>query len=514
MGNRLHIHRRRKKKIKGTGDKYILEDYEIYDDFILDRQQSVIHFDPNLIVTEVKSNPYDDYKKIKPIGEGTFGEVELVEHKITGKVRAMKIIKKVNNQNPNISNEASILNELNILKKIDHQNIVKIYEYYSDNDNYYLITEYCSGGDLYNVMKTQFISESQAACIMYQILLAINYIHKLGIMHRDMKLENILVYKKEEDGLYRVKLCDFGTSHLFKDGQKEKNITGSSYYMAPEVLKQKYNFKCDLWSCGVLMYVLLTKKVPFEGSTQISQRKSIKKGNYIREPIEKYSQCVISLIDDLLEKNYDKRINAEKALTYEIFKIYRCKEVINDIKDEEIKIYIENIKKYKRNNAFIETALTYLIHNSDYEDISGAIKLFNKLDKEDIGKIGIMEFYKGICDLSKEAFSYEQAREIFLNVDTNKNNYIEPEEFIKAAVDKKLYSTEKMMKFAFNFFDTEKTGLIDIEDLIELFKDSTDEDIDATKEFTKLISAVDLDSNGKIDFNEFSTFMSSLFEKL
>ena len=142
MGNRLHIHRRRKKKIKGTGDKYILEDYEIYDDFILDRQQSVIHFDPNLIVTEVKSNPYDDYKKIKSIGEGTFGEVELVEHKITGKVRAMKIIKKVNNQNPNISNEASILNELNILKKIDHQNIVKIYEYYSDNDNYYLITEY------------------------------------------------------------------------------------------------------------------------------------------------------------------------------------------------------------------------------------------------------------------------------------------------------------------------------------------------------------------------------------
>lgn len=336
----------------------------------------------------------------------------------------------------------------------------------------------------------------------------------MGIMHRDMKLENILVTKKEEDGLYRVKICDFGTSHLFKDGQKEKNITGSSYYMAPEVLKQKYNFKCDLWSCGVLMYVLLTKKVPFEGSTQISQRKSIKKGNYIREPIEKYSECIVNLIDDLLEKNYDKRLNAEKALTYEIFKIYKCKDVINDIKEEEIKTYIGNVKKYKRNNAFIETALTYLIHNSDYEDVSGAIKLFNKLDKDDIGKIGIMEFYKGICDLSKETFSYEQAREIFLNVDTNKNNYIEPEEFIKAAVDKKLYSTEKMMKFAFNFFDTEKTGLINIEDLIELFKDSTDEDIDATKEFTKLISAVDLDSNGKIDFNEFSTFMSSLFEKL
>ena len=162
----------------------------------------------------------------------------------------MKIIKKTNVINPNISNEASILNELNILKKIDHQNVVKIYEYYSDKENYYLVTEYCAGGDLYAVMKNEPISEVQAACIMYQILVALNHIHKMKIMHRDLKLENILVTKKEEDGLYRVKICDFGTSHLFKNGKKEKLIAGSSYYMAPEVLKRKYDFKCDLWSCA------------------------------------------------------------------------------------------------------------------------------------------------------------------------------------------------------------------------------------------------------------------------
>ena len=87
--------------------------------------------------------------------------------------------------------------------------------------------------------------------------------HKMQIMHRDLKLENILISKIEEDGLYLIKICDFGTSHLFQDGKKEKQIMGSSYYIAPEVFNRKYNFKCDLWSLGVVIYVLLTKKIPF-----------------------------------------------------------------------------------------------------------------------------------------------------------------------------------------------------------------------------------------------------------
>ena len=94
-------------------------------------------------------------------------------------------------------------------KQCDSTLLSNLYEKYQDTKNYYLITEYCPNGDLYNVMKNEFLSEIQIACIMYQILLAINHIHKLQIMHRDLKLENILVSKKEENGLYRVKICDF-----------------------------------------------------------------------------------------------------------------------------------------------------------------------------------------------------------------------------------------------------------------------------------------------------------------
>ena len=287
-------------KRKGTaGDDFFLEDYEVYDELNIDNRISVIHYDLNLIVSQTKTNPYEDYTKIKSIGEGTFGRVELVEHKITGMQRAMKIIQKSNILNPEQNNEESVLNEFNILKKIDHQNVVKIYEFYSDTENYYLITEYCPGGDLYEATKKEYLSEVQVACIMYQILLAINHIHKMKIMHRDLKLENILISKKEKDGLFRIKLCDFGTSHLFKEGEKEKNIIGSSYYIAPEVFNKNYDFKCDLWSCGIIMYVLITKKIPFLGNNKNQIKNSILKKNFISEPLKNFSEYIQKLINDL-----------------------------------------------------------------------------------------------------------------------------------------------------------------------------------------------------------------------
>jgi calcium-dependent protein kinase len=172
MGNKSG----KKKKIIGTGEE--CENDQIDNAPGRDRKRSVIHFNPNVIVSELKYDPYKDYKVIKTIGEGTYGKIELVEHRVTGMVRAIKVIKKTD---PNTS-DVVVYNELNILKQIDHQNVVKIYEYFIDEENYYLVTEYCGEGDLYNVMKNDFISETQAACIMYQILLAVNHMHKMHIM--------------------------------------------------------------------------------------------------------------------------------------------------------------------------------------------------------------------------------------------------------------------------------------------------------------------------------------------
>ena len=508
MGNKTN----QKKKIKNTGEKFILDEWEIFDKNNINREEPKIQFSSNLVVSKIKKDPFSDYSVVKTLGTGSYGKVLLVEHNITGMKRAMKIIKK--SLSFEESNEEAVLNELNILKKIDHQNVVKIYEYYIDETNYYFVTEYCSGGDLFLATEDIELSEPQVAWIMYQILLAVNHMHKLNIMHRDLKPENILVSKKEENGLFRVKICDFGTSHLFNEGHKEKTLIGTSYYIAPEVLNKKYDFKCDLWSCGVIMYVLLTKKIPFLGNTKEDIRKNIKKGNYVEEPLEKYSDFVKDLIADLLEKNYEKRLNAETALTYKIFDFYKCKEKLSVIDFRIINNYIENIKKYKQSNIFQEIAITYLIHNADLDEVMDAYKLFNQFDEDRKGKISLPDFYSGLCRVSGNKLNKDEITEVFYNIDSNRSNYIEQEEFVKAAIDKKIFLSDKMLKFAFNFFDKNKNGSISVEEIKDLFKDNTTDDKALSSELKKIIEKLDEDNDGLIDFKEFSSFMKSLLEKI
>jgi Ca2+-binding EF-hand superfamily protein len=262
------------------------------------------------------------------------------------------------------------------------------------------------------------------------------------------------------------------------------------------------------------MYVLLTKKIPFFGKDDKEVRKSIIRKKYNPEPIRCFSQYVQDLIADLLEKDYDKRLNAEKALTYEIFKVYQCKEAINKVDLKQIKSYVENIKRYKRNNIFQETAISYLIHNCDIDDVPIILQLFNLFDVNDNGKIGFTEFYDGLVKICGENITREEGRKIFLNLDSDKNNYIEQEEFVKAGVDKKVFLSDKMLKLAFDFFDIDNSGLITVEDIIQLFKDNVKINKEASSEFQKIIQTIDKNEKGKIDYEQFSIFMKNLLEQL
>ena len=161
MGNR-HLHRwsrhfkcnsnnkqnPEEKNTNEPGEDFYLEDWEICNDKNKNIDNS-IKFDTDLIISEVKKNPFNIYQKIKSLGEGSYGEVFLVKHKTIGAVRAMKVIRKIDNYAEN--NDEEVINEINILKKMDHPNIIKIFEFYIDKENYYLITEYCNGGDLFEI---------------------------------------------------------------------------------------------------------------------------------------------------------------------------------------------------------------------------------------------------------------------------------------------------------------------------------------------------------------------------
>ena len=447
---------------------------------------------------------------VKDIGSGTYSKVQLVQHKINLSIRAMKVIKKKKKKGTNQTNEHDVYKEVNLLIKMDHPNIVKIFEFYNGEKEYYLIMEYCEGGELFDKIVKSNLTEIQCAYIMYQIISAVNYCHKMKIIHRDLKPENILI-KKDEDGFYRVKVCDFGTSKAFKIGDTEKQLVGSAYYIAPEVIQKKYNLKCDLWSCGVIMFVLLTKKPPFGGRNDAIIMQNIQIGKYKEHLLDEYSPYAKELVALLLEKNIKKRINAEQALNHPWFDVFKCKDILTDIQDKDtIKRFIENLKNYKRGSIIQETALAFLVHNyPDLDEVVNACKLFGQIDKNGKGKITLNDFIEGLNKILKKNME-EDAKKIFENLDEYSSGYLEYEMFIRAAINKKIFLTEDTLKFTFKFFDKENTKKITSESILKIFEESIKKDENVKIELENMTKEASPNENLEMDFENFSEFMKSI----
>ena len=523
MGNKHSRHSKRVKKKSSKKEKneddmdgFFLEDWDIlYDKNKLNEftdNKSKISFNNEILISQVKTDPFKDYTEIRELGAGSFATVKLVKNNSTGMIRAMKIIKKKKKDNNDIdkTNELEILNEINILKQIDHPNVVKIFEFYNSKDAFYLITEYCEGGELFKLIsQKKILTEIQCAYIMYQVLSAIKYCHKMKIMHRDLKPENILIYKhnKEKD-FFDVKICDFGTSQIFKKGEWQSQPCGSVYYVAPEVINKKYNSKCDLWSCGVIMFMLLSNKAPFGGRTDKDIIRNVLQGIYNKNFLRSCSETTLDLISKMLEKDYKLRINAENAMKHKFFEQFKIKFLINVIEDESIIIkLVNNLKDYKSQSIIQEIVMAYLVHNyPDLEDVENACKLFNQIDINGDGKITFEILYNGISKYMYNSTNLKNdILEIFEKLDRDHNNYIGYEDFIRAAVDKSIFLREDVLKFAFKYFDVDNTGVITYDSISNIFKDqlkSNDTDEEEVEEkLIKILDEVDTDNDGKITYS-------------
>lgn len=231
----------------------------------------------NEIFFSIKNTPVtDDYLIGKLLGEGSYGQVKLVIHKRNGFERAIKIIRK---QELPEEEKKNLLKEVQILKGLDHPNIIKLFDMYEDQIYFYLVTEFCSGGELFDrIQKINCFTEKDAAKYIKQLLSAITYLHERNIVHRDLKAENLLFENENEDA--NMKLIDFGVSSEILKGAKLKETLGTPYYIAPEVLLQSYDEKCDVWSCGVILYILLCGYPPFNGADDNEILENVKKGEF------------------------------------------------------------------------------------------------------------------------------------------------------------------------------------------------------------------------------------------
>eukprot|EP00826_Nyctotherus_ovalis_P055974 TRINITY_DN748_c0_g12_i1.p1 TRINITY_DN748_c0_g12~~TRINITY_DN748_c0_g12_i1.p1 ORF type:complete len:315 (-),score=82.99 TRINITY_DN748_c0_g12_i1:766-1710(-) len=233
---------------------------------------------PSQFIVENSENVYDVYTFQKKIGEGAFGVVYKAVHKVTHNARA---IKKIMKDRRTKGIEASLMQEIAILKSLDHPNIVKLNEFFNDERYYYLVTEFVEGGELFDeIAKRGSLSEKVASHIMRQLLSAVVYCHKRKIVHRDLKPENILIVKSDKKSQIDIKVIDFGTAETFKSRAKMREFIGTAYYMSPEVIDGRYTEKCDVWSCGVILYILLSGYPPFGGKDDNAILRAIKRGKF------------------------------------------------------------------------------------------------------------------------------------------------------------------------------------------------------------------------------------------
>lgn len=452
----------------------------------------VINTPDNLQINIVRKNTNrirDEYKIwADNLGKGAFGEVRKALHLESGVYRAVKIIYKAN---ASPEEQKKILNEIDILRQLDHPNIVKIYEYFEDAKFIYIVMELVTGGELFDkIQAVHHFSERKAAEYFLQILGGVNYLHKHGVVHRDLKPENILF----DDNL--LKIVDFGTSKMYDTTKKMKKCHGTPYYIAPEVLNGSYNEKCDVWSFGVILYILLSGYPPFNGSTDDDILNAVLKGKFSFDfPEFKYvSNAAKNLIKKMLTINVKDRPNVEEVLADVWFKEVKLSDV------ELNKNVLLNLKSFTTKNKMQQAIFYFLVnHMATKEEQQELLNTFRALDLNNDGVISRDELLQGFKKIDN-ALTEADVSVMIKKIDNNQSATIDYTEFVAATIDKKNLLSDEKMKACFNMFDKDRSGKISIAEFKNMFmgNDVVDDTV-----WTDLVKQADENNDGEIDFSEF-----------
>jgi len=446
----------------------------------------------------------------KVIGEGSYGSVQRCQFKDTGQWRALKTIDKAL-----VKNTEQFKEEMAIMKLLDHPNIVRLYETFEDENLVYLVLELCTGGELFDrIVAQEKFSEQAAAICVQQMLRAVNYMHQNYIMHRDLKPENWLLSSATEDAGRQaiqpadLKLIDFGLSKRFTPGDFATTKAGTPYYVAPEVLEGRYAELSDVWSIGVIMYILLCGSPPFAGNNTVAVLESVTRAQptFDKKEWKAVSPEAKQMLKSLLQRDPCLRMSASDALQHQ----WINKALMSS--DDQASItngIVSNLKCFSVMNKLKKASLNVISTQLSDNAIRELKEMFMAMDENNDGTLSVSEVMEG---LEKAGVAIPpDMQQMMENIDTDGSGVIDYSEFMAATMDKRRYIREDVCWQAFKTFDVDGSGTIDKEELMKLLGVDTITDmIDAKvteKEVDAIMKEVDLNGDGKIDFKEFLTMM-------
>jgi len=435
----------------------------------------------------------------KKLGEGSYGTVSKCSNKSTGVTRAVKSISK-----SQMKNLDRFKQEIAIMKIMDHPNIIKLYESFEDHRNIYLVLELCTGGELFDrIIDSGHFTEVQAAIVLQNMFRALFYMHENKICHRDLKPENFLFTTKEPIEKTHLKVIDFGLACKFADGQVLTTKAGTPYYVAPQVLAGKYDFSSDLWSLGVIMYVVLCGYPPFYGETDADVLAKVRLGNFSFNAADwkNVSEDAKNLIRNLLKMNPRDRYTAEQALNH-VWVQNKAPKATGATLQASL---VDNLKGFRSQNKLKKAALHVIASQLGESQIKGLRETFMALDNNGDGLLTAAEMKQGLEKAGlKEIPSDLQA--ILEEVDSDGSGVIDYTEFLAATLDKKVYMAEDVCWQAFRVFDKNGDGKIDKKEIAAVLNDDGVQGA-AAKDMAEIMAEIDKNGDGEIDFQEFMQMM-------
>lgn len=439
------------------------------------------------------------------LGSGAYGKVYRVKNIQTNITYACKKLNK-----RQISNKQRFKVEIDLLKATDHPYIVKLLELYEDNIYLYLIMEECKGGELFDRLakrskERNLFSEEVACEIFKKIMTAINYCHSHGVCHRDIKPENILF--SDTDDLSSIKVVDFGLSRVFTVEDKiMTSIVGTTYYMSPEVINGNYNEKCDIWSAGCLLYIMLCGRPPFyaKNDSDLIRKINSKAYSFSYPEFDNVSIDAKDLITRMLcDENI--RLTSQGVIDHNWIKMnaQRCKSKILELDYTNIVNY-SNMNKLKK-SVFVN--ISNRLNNNDTVDL---VNIFNTIDKNRDGVISLKEA-RSASNYIKERNHKElnngnilevanNIERYFKEIDIDNNGLINYSEFLASTIDHKKILQKELIYDAFKLFDANSRGKLSLKNITDIIRPTNNEQLEYIK---NMFDKYDLNHDNYINYEEF-----------
>ncbi|XP_074589804.1 calcium-dependent protein kinase 20-like [Curcuma longa] len=441
------------------------------------------------------------YELGQELGRGEFGITYLCTDVATGERFACKSISKKKLRTA--VDVEDVRREVEIMRHLPrHPHVVSLKDTYEDDVAVHLVMELCEGGELFDrIVARGHYTERAAAAIMHTVIEVIQECHRNRVMHRDLKPENFLFGNKKENA--PLKAIDFGLSVFFKPGERFSEIVGSPYYMAPEVLKRDYGPEVDVWSAGVILYILLCGVPPFWAETEQGVAQAILRSviDFKRDPWPRVSDTAKDLVRHMLEPDPKKRFTAQQVLDHTW--LQNASKAPNVNLGETVRA---RLQQFSVMNKLKKKALRVVAEYLSVEEVANIKEMFEKIDINRNGKITFEELQLGLHKLGHQ-IPDSDVQILMEAADVDGSGTLDYGEFAAVSIHLRKVENDEHLHKAFSYFDQNKSGYIEIEEL----SDSLADDLGPNHEevINAIIQDVDTDKDGRISYEEFAAMMKA-----